>query len=267
MDIFGTLLAVLGATLQDVAPIVVVIFGFQYLVIRRRIPHMARFMTGLACVVLGLTFFLVGLDLALFPLGRAMAAQLTQVDFVYGLDAAASAVTHQWSHYYWVYLFAMAIGFSAVLVEPAVLAVALKANEVSGGAIHVTGLRLAIAIGVGVGITIGAYRIIAGGELHTFIMAAYAVVLVQTYFAPKQMIPIAYDSGGVSTSTVTVPLVAALGLGLASSIPGRSPLLDGFGLIAFAVVFPIISVLTYAQLAQAWERRSAALRHPEREEN
>lgn len=257
MDILDSLFAVFGATLKDVAPIVAVIFGFQYLVIRRPIPHMTRFLTGLGCVILGLTFFLEGLDLALFPLGRAMAQQLTSPELVYGADALASAMTHHWSHYYWVYLFALAIGFSAVLVEPAVLAVALKANEVSGGAIHVTGLRLAIAIGVGVGITLGAFRIVTGGALHTYIMAAYAVVLVQTYFAPKQMIPIAYDSGGVSTSTVTVPLVAALGLGLASSIPGRSPLLDGFGLIAFAVLFPIISVLTYAQLAQAWGRRSA----------
>ena len=262
MEILGTLFSVLGATLKDVAPIVAVIFGFQYLVIRRAIPHMARFMTGLLCVILGLTLFLVGLDLALFPLGRAMAEQLTHNEFVYGLDATAAAITYHWSHYYWVYLFALAIGFSAVLVEPAVLAVALKANEVSGGAIDVTGLRLAIAVGVGVGITLGAFRIITGGSLLFFIMGAYAVVLVQTHFAPRQMIPIAYDSGGVSTSTVTVPLVAALGFGLASSIPGRSPLLDGFGLIAFAVLFPIISVLTYAQLAQARERRAAG-RKPE----
>ena len=263
MELGGILLAVLGDTLKDVAPIAAVIFGFQFLVIRRPIPHLRRFMIGFACVILGLTFFLVGLDLALFPLGRSMALQLTQVDFVYGAGAAAELIDHHWADYYWVYLFALAIGFSAVLVEPAVIAVAIKANEVSGGAIHVTGLRVAIAIGVGVGITLGSYRIISGGELHYYIIAAYAVVMVQTYFAPKQMIPIAYDSGGVSTSTVTVPLVAALGLGLASSIPGRSPLLDGFGLIAFAVLFPIISVLTFAQLAQAWERRALSRRQRE----
>jgi len=254
------LLAALGNTLVDVLPIALVLFGFQFLVIRKRIPHMARFMTGFACVILGLSCFLVGLELALFPLGRSMADQLTNVDFVYGAGAAADAITHHWADYYWVYLFAMAIGFSAVLVEPAVIAVAIKANEVSGGAIHITGLRIAIAIGVGLGITLGAFRIITGGDLLWFIIGAYIVVLIQTFFAPRQMIPIAYDSGGVSTSTVTVPLVAALGLGLASSIPGRSPLLDGFGMIAFAVLFPIISVMTYAQLARAWERRAAKSR-------
>ena len=128
MEILDSLLSVFGATLKDVAPIVAVIFGFQYLVIRRPIPHMPRFMTGLACVVVGLAFFLEGLDLALFPLGRTMAEQLTNPQFVYGGDLLAEAMTHHWSHYYWIYLFALAIGFSAVLVEPAVLAVALKAN-------------------------------------------------------------------------------------------------------------------------------------------
>ncbi|MFU8896752.1 MAG: DUF1538 domain-containing protein [Gammaproteobacteria bacterium] len=260
MELAGILLAVLGDTLRDVAPIAAVIFGFQFFVIRKPIPHLRRFIIGFSCVILGLAFFLVGLDLALFPLGRSMAIQLTQVEFVYGADAAAEAINHHWTNYYWVYVFALAIGFSAVLVEPAVIAVALKANEVSGGVIHANGLRIAIAIGVGVGIMLGSYRIISGGELHHFIIAAYAVVIVQTYFAPQQMIPIAYDSGGVSTSTVTVPLVAALGLGLASSIPGRSPMLDGFGLIAFAVLFPIISVLAYAQLARARELLAARRR-------
>ena len=257
MEIIVTLFRVLGETLLDVAPIAAVILGFQFLVIRKPIPHVTRFMTGFVCVILGLTFFLVGLDLALFPLGRLMAAQLTNVEFIYGLDAAAESITYHWADYYWIYLFALAIGFSAVLVEPAVIAVALKAHEVSGGTINVTGLRLAIAIGVGVGIALGSYRIVTGGDLHHYIVGAYVVVVLQTFFTPRQMIPIAYDSGGVSTSTVTVPLVAALGLGLASSIPGRSPLLDGFGLIAFAVLFPIISVMAYAQLAWAWDRWSA----------
>lgn len=257
MEIVATLFRVLGETLLDVAPIAAVILVFQFLVIRKRIPHVTRFLTGFVCVILGLTFFLVGLDLALFPLGRLMAAQLTNVEFIYGLDAAAESITYHWADYYWIYLFALAIGFSAVLVEPAVIAVALKAHEVSGGTINVTGLRLAIAIGVGVGITLGSYRIVTGGDLYHFIIGAYVFVVIQTFFTPRQMIPIAYDSGGVSTSTVTVPLVAALGLGLASGIPGRSPLLDGFGLIAFAVLFPIISVMTYAQLAWAWDRWSA----------
>ncbi|MFO8151702.1 MAG: DUF1538 domain-containing protein [Pseudomonadota bacterium] len=257
MDTLRQLLDVLGNTMWDVAPIVAVLFGFQFLVIRRRIPHFTRFIAGLAFVILGLTFFLVGLDKALFPLGHAMAEQLTDPAFVHGADRAAATIAHHWADYYWVYLFALAIGISAVLVEPAVIAVAIKANEVSGGAIGITGLRLAIAIGVGFGIMLGAFRIITGGSLHFFILGAYIIVVIQTFFTPRQMIPIAYDSGGVSTSTVTVPLVAALGLGLASNIPGRSPLLDGFGLIAFAVLFPIISVMTYAQLARAWENRQA----------
>ena len=258
MGLLQALLGVLGETLLDVAPIAAVIFGFQFLVIRRPIPHLRRFLVGFSCVIFGLSFFLVGLDLALFPLGRSMAYQLTSAELVYGTSGAADALSGHWSDYYWVYLFALAIGFSAVMVEPAVMAVALKAHEVSGGTISVTGLRVAIAIGVGVGITIGSYRIVTGGELHTFIIWAYTVVVIQTFYTPRQMIPIAYDSGGVSTSTVTVPLVAALGLGLASNIPGRSPLLDGFGLIAFAVLFPIISVMAYAQLARFLAQRSAA---------
>jgi len=263
VSILDDLVSVFGATLRDVVPIATVLFGFQFLVIRRRIPHFTRFIAGFGFVILGLTFFLVGLDQALFPLGRAMAAQLTDPAFVYGTEAVAEALNHHWSDYYWVYFFALAIGISAVLVEPAVIAVAIKANEVSGGAIRITGLRLAIAIGVGMGIMVGSFRIITGGELHHFIIGAYIVVVIQTFFTPRQMIPIAYDSGGVSTSTVTVPLVAALGLGLASGIPGRSPLIDGFGLIAFAVLFPIISVMTYAQLAQIWDRWQAKSRKPD----
>ena len=253
MEITAELLRTLVATLGDVAPIAAVLLGAQFLVLRQRLPNPGRILVGFTLVILGLTLFLVGLQEALFPVGRAMADQLTDPSFIYGEDVT-DAVAQHWSDYYWVYLFAFSIGFAAVLVEPAVIAVALKANEVSGGAISVLGLRLAIAIGVGIGITIGSLRIVTGGSLHYFIVGAYAVVILQTVWAPRRIIPIAYDSGGVSTSTVTVPLVAALGLGLASGIPGRSPLLDGFGLIAFAVLFPIIAVMAYAQLAEIWCR-------------
>lgn len=252
MAILVELLETLRETLLDVAPIVIVLLGAQFLVLRRPVPHLKRVAGGFLCVILGLTLFLVGLNEALFPVGRAMADQLTDPAFIHGAGAAIEAGGARWSDYYWVYLIAFSIGVAAVLVEPAVIAVALKANEVSGGAISVWGLRIAIAIGVGVGITIGAFRIVTGGSLHYFIIGAYAVVVAQTLLTPRQIIPIAYDSGGVSTSTVTVPLVAALGLGLASGIPGRSPLLDGFGLIAFAVLCPIIAVMTYAQLAELW---------------
>ena len=136
------------------------------------------------------------------------------------------------------------------MAEPSLIAVAIKANQVSGGAISAWGLRIAVAIGVAVGISLGTFRIVTGYPLHYFIISGYLVVIVQTFLAPKMIVPLAYDSGGVTTSTVTVPLVAALGLGLAETVPGRSPLLDGFGLIAFASLFPIISVMAYAQISE-----------------
>ena len=146
----------------------------------------------------------------------------------------------------------MTIGFSTTIAEPSLLAVALKAHQVSGGVIGVWGLRIAVAIGVAIGIALGSYRIITGTPLHWYIIAGYVIVLVQTLFAPRMIIPLAYDSGGVTTSTVTVPIVAALGLGLASNIPGRNPVFDGFGLIAFASLFPIITVMAYAQISAWW---------------
>jgi hypothetical protein len=160
-----------------------------------------------------------------------------------------------WSDYGWVYVFAFAIAFSTTIAEPSLIAVALMANEVSGGSISTRGLRISVALGVAVGITLGTFRIITGTPLYIYILVGYVIVAIQTFFAPRMIIPLAYDSGGVTTSTVTVPLVAALGLGLASNVPGRSPVLDGFGLIAFASLFPIISVLGYAQLAQWVVRR------------
>ena len=150
---------------------------------------------------------------------------------------------------------AAAIGFSTTVAEPSLIAVAIKAQQVSGGAITVWGLRVAVAIGVAVGIALGAFRIITGTPLHYYIMAGYIVVILQTLYAPRMIIALAYDSGGVTTSTVTVPLVAALGLGLASNIPGRSALIDGFGLIAFASLFPIMTVMGYAQLGELRMRK------------
>ncbi|MGB5536148.1 MAG: DUF1538 domain-containing protein, partial [Thiogranum sp.] len=152
--------------------------------------------------------------------------------------------------YYWVYIFSFAIGFSTTIAEPSLMAVAMKANQVSGGAIGAWGLRIAVALGVAVGIALGAYRIVTGLPIHYFIIAGYVVVVIQTIFAPRLIIPLAYDSGGVTTSTVTVPLVAALGLGLAETVPGRNVLIDGFGLIAFASLFPIMSVMAYAQISE-----------------
>lgn len=247
-DVGGTFLV----TVRDVIPIAAIIFGFQFLVIRRPVPHGWRVAIGFFYVVAGLSLFLVGLERALFPLGRVMAEQLTDPAFVDSV-ALIDAPFH-WLNYYWVYAFAFAVGFSTTIAEPSLLAVAIKANEVSAGSISVRGLRIAVALGVAIGITLGAYRIVVGDPIHYYIIAGYVVVVVQTRFAPKLIVPLAYDSGGVTTSTVTVPLVAALGLGLAETVPGRNPLVDGFGLIAFASLFPIMSVMAYAQIA---ERRSA----------
>ncbi len=243
------------STLVDVLPILAVILFFQLVVIRRPLPNLRRMLQGTAYVLLGLALFLVGLEEALFPLGELMARQLTDPAFLHG-------VTHRegmalgWSDYYWVYLFGLLLGFSAAIAEPALIAVAIKAEVVSGGTINPWGLRIAVALGVGAGIALGTFRIVTGTPLHWYIIAAYVVVLAQTVFAPRAIIPLAYDSGGVSTSTVTVPLVTALGLGLAGTVPGRSVIIDGFGLIAFAVLFPIMTVMGYAQLGR-WRARRA----------
>ena len=162
-----------------------------------------------------------------------------------------------WTEFGWIYLFAATIGFSTTIAEPSLIAVAMKASEVSGGAIQPWGLRVAVAIGVAIGIALGAFRIITGTPLPYYIITGYVFVLLQTWYAPRMIVALAYDSGGVTTSTVTVPLVAALGLGLSSHIPGRNPMLDGFGLIAFASLFPMMTVMGYAQLS-AWAARRAA---------
>lgn len=235
-------------TLGDLLPIVVMVVVFQFLVIRRPLAHPGRVFMGFVYVLLGLTLFLVGLEEALFPLGRVMATQLTHAEVIYGASQGVIRAAH-WPDYIWVYVFAFAIGFSTTIAEPALLAVALKAHQVSGGAIGTWGLRIAVALGVAVGIALGTFRIVTGLPIHYFIIVGYIVVVIQTWFAPRMIIPLAYDSGGVTTSTVTVPLVTALGLGLAESVPGRNVLIDGFGLIAFASLFPIMSVMAYAQLS------------------
>ncbi|MGI9302472.1 MAG: DUF1538 domain-containing protein, partial [Gammaproteobacteria bacterium] len=257
MAIVQALFTTLLATVWDVLPIAAIVLGFQLFVIRRPIPNWKSVAVGFTYVMFGLGFFLQGLEQALFPLGRLMAQQLTDPTFVQGSTAQVEEALH-WMQYYWVYIFAAAIGFSTTIAEPALIAVAIKARDVSGGAIGVWGLRVAVAIGVALGIALGTYRIVTGTPLHYYIMAGYVLVMLQTVYAPRLIIALAYDSGGVTTSTVTVPLVAALGLGLAGTIPGRSPILDGFGLIAFASLFPIMAVLGYAQLSEWRARRLGA---------
>ncbi len=221
------------SVIKDVIPIFSVIFLFQFLVIKQKIPHLKMIIFGIILVILGLYAFLVGLEEGLFPIGETMALQLTQMNNVW-----------------LIYLFGFLIGFSTTMAEPALIAVALKAKEVSAGKINDFILRVFVAIGVAIGIALGCYRIVVGDSIHYYIIVGYIIVIIMTYFAPRYIIPIAYDSGGVTTSTVTVPLVAALGLGLATNIPGRNPLIDGFGLIAFASLFPMITVMGYGILSE-----------------
>jgi len=248
----------LSATLWDVMPIVIVLLGFQLLVLRQKIAKIWRVVRGFVYVLVGLSFFLMGLQKAIFPLGEVMATQLTNPAFLYGelyQEGGQLLASVQWQDYAWVYVFAFAIGLATTLAEPSLIAVGMKAQQVSGGAISAWGLRFAVSFGVSIGVSVGCFRIVTGTDLWLYIMMAYAVVIIQTIWAPKMIIPLAYDSGGVTTSTVTVPLLAALGLGLAATIPGRSPLIDGFGLIAFASVFPIMSVMGYAQISRWLEIR------------
>ena len=246
------------STALDVAPIVGVLLLFQIAVLRRKLPNLRRIVAGFVFVLLGLTFFLIGLKEALFPIGETMARQLTASETI-GKASLEDGV--DWHDYLLVYAFAAAIGFATTVAEPSLIAVALKAQQVSGGATGAWGLRIAVALGVAAGVALGCFRIVTGTPLPWYIVTAYLIVIIQTFRSKRTIVPLAYDSGGVTTSTVTVPVVAALGLGLAASVPGRSPLIDGFGLIAFASVFPIMSVLAYA-MAASWVRRRTA-NHPE----
>jgi hypothetical protein len=237
----------LWLTVKDVLPVAALLVFFQLVILRKPIPNWRRMGFGFVCVLIGLTLFLHGLETALFPIGKIMAKQLSAPAFVFN----SVIIPHDagWHAYIWVYLFGALIGFSTTIAEPALIAVSFKAHEVSRGGLNQWGLRLAVAIGVAIGIGIGTVRIVTGTPLYIYIIAGYVIVVIQTIFAPREIIPLAYDSGGVTTSTVTVPLVAALGLGLSETVPGRDPALDGFGLIAFASVFPIITVMGYAQIA------------------
>lgn len=229
-------------SLRDLSPIIVVIGFFQLVVLRQPLPDVGGLIGGLVLILFGLTFFIQGLEMALFPLGETMA-----YDF-----ASKGNLT-------WLLAFAFALGFGTTVAEPALIAVADEAAAaVSNAGIieedpdvledYALGLRLTVALSVGLAIVIGVIRILKGWPVHYLIMGGYALVVLMTAFAPPEIIGIAYDSGGVTTSTITVPLVTALGVGLASSIRGRNPLFDGFGLIAFASLTPIIFVMGYGML-------------------
>lgn len=240
-----SILAMLKAmlsSLRDLLPIIVVIGFFQLVVLQQPLPHLGSILLGLVLVVMGLTFFIFGLEMGLFPIGESMARSF----------ASKGSVV-------WLLIFAFCLGFGTTVAEPALTAVAAEAAEVAaeGGLIsadeemqddYANGLRLTVAFSVGIAIMLGVTRILKGWPIHWMIISGYVLVMIMTWFAPPSIVGIAYDSGGVTTSTITVPLVTALGVGLASSIKGRNPMVDGFGLIAFASLTPMIFVMGYGML-------------------
>lgn len=251
-DFIKDFISIFLSTILDVLPILLLILFFQLVVLKQPIPHLKRVILGGFYVVIGLALFLMGLEKALFPIGKIMATQLSDPTFI----GATGIELTDWTKYYWIYIFAALIGFSTTIAEPSLIAVAIKAGEVSAGTISPWGLRITVAFGVAFALALGTFRIVTGTPLFIYILVGYVIVIVQTIFAPKQLIALAYDSGGVTTSTVTVPIVAALGLGLSSAVPGRNPAIDGFGLIAFASLFPIITVLGYSQFMDIKTRLS-----------
>lgn len=217
---------------RDVLPIIITILFFQYIILKRPLSNPPKIAFGFLLVIIGLYAFVVGLKIGLFPIGYSMAEQLINLN-----------------RFGFIYLFAFMIGFATTMAEPALIAVGQQAEEASGGRIKGNAIRLMVALGVAVGITIGVFRLITGGSIHYFIIGGYTLVILLTIISPKYIIALAFDLGGVTTSEVTVPLVTALGIGLATHIEGRNVLIDGFGLIAFASIFPIVSVMCYAIVA------------------
>ena len=255
MDLIPDLLRTVATTATDVLPVAVFMLFFYRVVLKQELVNGKEILAGLVLVTVGLALLLLGVDRALFPAGRMMVEQLAAGSISHGLP-----VLPHWSSYWLIYAFAFCVSFAAAIAEPALLAIALRVNELSGGAIKTWGLRTAAAMGVGTGVALGCIQTVTGVPLHWCIGAGFAVIALQTLIAPRAIVALAYDVGGVSTTAVTVPIVTALGLGLADFLPNRNVLLDGFGLIAFACLFPAISVLAYAQMAELLERRWARSR-------
>ncbi len=235
--------ALMVGALRDLAPIIVVIAFFQIVVLRQPFPDLLGVVVGLLCVIAGLTLFIQGLQSGLFPLGEGIAQS-------FGQKGSAAAVL----------VFAFCLGFGTTVAEPALIAVAAEAADVAAeaGAIidddqargsYAFQLRMVVAVSVGVALLVGVLRILKGWPIHRLIIGGYLMVATMTFFAPAEIVGVAYDSGGVTTSTVTVPLVTALGVGLATTIRGRNPMVDGFGLIAFASLTPMVGVLGYGMVA------------------
>lgn len=232
----------MGGSLRDLSSIIIVVAFFQLVVLAQPVPDLLNILLGTFYVVMGLTLFIYGLEMGLFPLGENMAYAFAQKGSVL-----------------WLMAFAFALGFGTTVAEPALIAVAKEAAEVAAAAnaiastadaklAYADGLRYTVAMSVGFAVLLGVIRIIKGWPIHYFIITGYILVVIITAMAPKEIVGIAYDSGGVTTSTITVPLVTALGVGLATSIKGRNPMIDGFGLIAFASLTPMIFVMLYGMV-------------------
>ncbi len=242
MNRLRALLRPVAGSVRDLTPIIAVIAFFQFAVLRQPVPDLGNLLVGLVLVLFGLVLFVRGLELGLFPLGESMASAF----------ASKGSLL-------WLIAFAFALGFGTTAAEPALIVIATEASEVAAqaGAIadteaarehYALGLRLTVALSVGAAIVIGVWRILKGWPIHLMIAGGYVLVVLMTAIAPEEIIGVAYDSGGVTTSTITVPLVTALGVGLASSIRGRNPVADGFGLIAFASLLPMVFVMAYGML-------------------
>lgn len=240
MKLLFKILNKLKVSFFDLVPIIVVVLFFQLVVLRQPFPNLSEVLVGLIFVVIGLMLFVEGLEMGLFPIGENLSYALVKKGSLF-----------------WLLLFSFLLGFSTTIAEPALIAVAKEAGRIALDAqlidshfesTYVIGLRLSVAFSVGLAILLGILRIIKGWPIYYLIISGYILVIVLTLFAPKEIVGIAYDAGGVTTSTITVPLVTALGVGLATVIKGRSPLTDGFGLIAFASLFPMIFVLIYGMI-------------------
>jgi hypothetical protein len=241
-DVVLELAKAIAGSVRDLAPILLVVLFFQLAVLRQPLPNLAETGVGILLVLLGLTFFLKGLEQGLFPLGESLATAFASKGSLF-----------------WLLAFAFALGFGTTVAEPALIAVAAEAATAAAQsevvehtpeamARYALGLRLTVALSVGCAIVLGVLRILKGWRIDVMLIIGYSMVVLMTLFAPREIIGIAYDSGGVTTSTITVPLVTALGVGLASSLRGRNPMLDGFGLIAFASLAPMIFVMAFGML-------------------
>ena len=250
MELLRNIAAGAVGTVTDLVPIAILFAVFQFAVLRRPLPELGRILIGLVYVVVGLTLFRAGLSMSLIPMGESMAVQLVELG---GPELQAG-----WRAYVPIVVFAASIGFAATLIEPTLIAVADRVRDLSGGIVRPWTLRIVVALGVAAGLLAGTVRVLVGIPLVFVISGAVVLIMVLALTAPKIIVSLALDSGGIATSVVTVPLIAAYGIAIAEAIPGRSPLTDGFGLIVLALLGPVIMLLLFAhgyRVYQNWLKR------------